>query len=66
MAEQTAILEGEPILLSSLRSDLESALLTNDTHQLAVYLREAAEKVELLDATKKAAERQLAKRPRTE
>ena len=39
MAEQIAILEGESMLLSSLRSDVESTLLTNDTHQLAVYLR---------------------------
>ena len=38
---------------------------SKDTHQLAVCLREAAEKVELLAATKQAAERQLAKRPRT-
>lgn len=37
---------------------------SNDTHHLAVYLREAAEKVELLDTTKTAVERQLAKRPR--
>ena len=66
MAEHISILESEAVLLSSLRSDLESTLLTNDTHQLAVYLREATEKVELLDATKKAAERQLGKKPRTE
>ena len=66
MAEQIAILEGESMLLSSLRPDLESTLLANDTHQLAVYLREAAEKVELLAATKTAVERQLGKKPRSE